>query len=86
MPNQALDLVSDVHLLADRVRVKVAGAKTPERGALISPRPSGPMLPSEHAVRKHFNSPWKMTIHILWAHWSCCQFQVAPLLRCLLHR
>ena len=52
---QALELVSDVHLLADRVRVKVAGAKTPERGALISPRPSGavpsPNRADEHAVR-----------------------------------
>ena len=43
---QALELVSDVHVLADRVRVKVTGAKTPERGALISPRPSGHVPPA----------------------------------------
>lgn len=38
--------MSDVHVLADRVRVKVTGAKTPERGALISPRPSGHVPPA----------------------------------------
>ena len=56
LPGQALDLVSDVHVLADRVRIKVTGTKTPERGgSLISPRPSGTMTSpnrmDDHAVR-----------------------------------
>jgi hypothetical protein len=91
---QALQLVSDVHVLADRVRVKVhgcGGAKTPERGlsGLLTPRNSGLAASSQEQGRGQVKSPpWHARSSA--RHLPCMQrmrcLEPAPVKCCLSQR
>jgi hypothetical protein len=58
---QALQLVTDVHMLADQVRVR-CGAQTPDRSAsgALTPRLSVPSLPEDQVFPVPF-PPFRMS-------------------------